>query len=168
MAAGEAKRAAAGVPRTQGHVDPGWGWGYPCPGSLLSFLHYKAQMTHCPLGENQTYLQGLTLVACVTAPPALHPALISSRPLSVPLHTRPFLNPFHLLRPQPTFRTQLQCHSTQIPSPMVRTHRSGHTPHLLSWACSLQHPTPSAPGPHTLLLAGPTLTFHLLMVSATP
>lgn len=79
MAAGEAKRAVAGVPRTECHMDPTWGWEYPCPGSLLSFLHYEAQITHCLLGENQTNPQGLTLGAHAveTSLCALHSSLPS-------------------------------------------------------------------------------------------
>lgn len=40
---------------------------------------------------------------------------------------------------------------------MVGTPGAEHIPRGLSWACALLHPSPSAPGPHALHSAGPTL-----------
>jgi len=52
-------------------MDPAWARGFFCPGSLLSFLHYKPQITHCLLGENPTDPQGRTVGAWTVGPQVL-------------------------------------------------------------------------------------------------
>ena len=85
---------------------------------------------------------------CCRCPPP-RPALVPSQPLSAPPQARPFLS----------FKTTalLKGHSTQLPLPMAGTPRAEHGLRGLSWACPRLHLTPSAPGPHTIVSAHPTL-----------
>lgn len=104
---------AIGVLRTQCHKDLAWAWGFFYYGSLLSFLFYKLQVTHCLLGKTPLIPKdGLwgpvqsDPKLCCRYPP-LRPALVPSQPSSALPQTKPFPSfktPAFLWRPAQRLR----------------------------------------------------------------
>ena len=127
-----------------------------CPGSLLSFLRHKPQITHYRLGKTQPIpkdgLWGPVQWGpkfCCRCPPAC-PALGPSQPLSAPPQT-----PFLFQDPSPPSGPSS---SPQHPAPPANGGNSQGETYLTSFPGCAHFCTPHPSSrPHALISAGPTL-----------